>query len=238
MTRGYPATLAAKQHTGTIPIVMAGSGDPAAGSGVLVSLAGPGGNVTGLSTSAPPELGGKRLQLLRDVVPGLSRVGVLWASGDLHPLLTMRETEKVARAMGIQLASLELRRPENLAQAFEAALLGRPIDALIAVEDYITVAHRTEIVDFVATSKLPAVYGLRDFVDAGASSRMEPTAGICFVAPPATWTGFQRNEAWRFARRAAYEVRAGHQHDDGQSSGPHDPGLRARARGPGHPVAR
>jgi putative ABC transport system substrate-binding protein len=167
MTRGYAAALAAKQHTGTIPIVMAGSGDPAAGSGVLVSLAGPGGNVTGLSASAPPELGGKRLQLLREVVPGLSRVGVLWASGDLHPLLTMRETEKVARATGIQLASLELRRPENLAQAFETALLGLPIDALIVVEDYITVTHRTEIVDFVATSRLPAIYGLRDFVDAG-----------------------------------------------------------------------
>jgi putative ABC transport system substrate-binding protein len=100
-------------------------------------------------------------------VPRLSRVGVLWASGDLHPLLTMRETEKVARAMGIQLESLELRRPENLAQAFETALLGRPIDAVIAVEDYITVTHRTEIVDFVARSRLPAIYGLRDFVDAG-----------------------------------------------------------------------
>lgn len=167
IARGYPAAVAATQYTRSIPIVMVASGDPAAGSGILTSLARKGGNVTGLHAYAPPEVGGQRLRLLKEVVPGLSRVGVLWASGDLHVLQVVRDTETVARALGVQIASLQVWRPENLEQAFETALLGRHIDALITVEDYITVTNRAKIVEFATTSRLPAIYGLREFVDTG-----------------------------------------------------------------------
>jgi putative tryptophan/tyrosine transport system substrate-binding protein len=168
VTRGTPAALSAKQATGTIPIVMASSGEPAA-EGVVASLARPGGNVTGLHIMAPAELGGKRLQLLKEVVPSISRVGILWNSADIQSPLIVRDTERVARAMGLQLKSLEMQRPRGdkaFGQAFEAALMVQ-VDALIAVEDYLTLNDRARIVEFAAMSRLPALYGLREFVDAG-----------------------------------------------------------------------
>ena len=165
VTRGEPAALAAKHATGTIPIVMATSGEPAI-TGIVASLARPGGNITGFHMMGPPDLGGKRLQLLREALPRLSRVGIFWNPADLQPPLLMRDTERVARAMGIQVKGLEVQRREAFEQAFEAALFAR-IDAFIAVEDYLTINDRERIVDFAAASRLPAIYGLREFVDAG-----------------------------------------------------------------------
>ena len=165
VTRGTPATLTAKQATQTIPIVMASSGDPVL-EGIVASLARPGGNVTGLHIMAPPELGGKRLQLLKEAVPGSSRIGVLWNPGDLHAPLIVRDTERAARVMGVQLKSLEMQRSEPFEQVFETALFGQ-VDALIAVEDQLTFTYRTRILEFTAMSRLPAIYGLREFVDAG-----------------------------------------------------------------------
>ena len=171
VTRGTPAALAAKQATGTTPIVMASSGDPAA-EGIVARPARPEGNVTGFHIMVPPELGGKRLQLLRDAVPGSSRVGVLWNSSDIQSPLLVRETEKIARAMGVQLTSLELPRAwpsmpsKAFDEVFEAAMLGQ-VDALIAVEDYVMLSDRARLVGFAAMSRLPAIYGLREFVDAG-----------------------------------------------------------------------
>jgi putative ABC transport system substrate-binding protein len=167
VTRGTPAALSAKQATGTIPIVMATSGEPAA-EGIVASLARPGGNVTGLHVMAPAELGGRRLQLLKEVVPGAARVGIIW-NLDMQTPLIVRETERVARVMGVQLKSFELQKREGLAmfdQAFEAALMGQ-VDAFIAVEDYVTFTFGTRILDFAAMSRLPGIYGLREFVDAG-----------------------------------------------------------------------
>jgi putative ABC transport system substrate-binding protein len=165
VTRGTPAALAARQATRTIPIVMASSGDPAA-EGIVASLARPGGNVTGLHTMAPPELGGRRLQLLEETVPGLSRVGVLWNPGNHYGPLLVRDMEKVAPAMGVQLRRFEVRGPWDFERTFEAAALGQ-IDALITVEDPVIFAYRTRIVDFAAMSRLPAIHGSREFVDAG-----------------------------------------------------------------------
>ena len=164
VSAGTPGPTAAKHVTRTIPIVMVAAGDPVA-SGLVASLARPGGNVTGLSIMAP-ELGGKRLQLLKEVVPGLLRVGVLWNSQSLYARLVVREIEMAARAIGVQLESLEVRVPEDFEKAFEDALL-RQVGALITVEDSLTVTHRTWIVDFAAKSRLPAIYGFREFVDAG-----------------------------------------------------------------------
>lgn len=168
VTRGTPAALSAKQVTATIPIVMATSGEPAA-EGIVASLARPGGNVTGFYMVAPAELGGRRLRLLKEAVPAASRVGILWNSGDLQSPLIVRDTERVARAMGLSLTSFEAPRPRGDAgfgQAFEAVLMAQ-VDALIAVEDQLTFDGRARIVEFAAMSRLPVIYGLREFVDAG-----------------------------------------------------------------------
>jgi ABC-type uncharacterized transport system substrate-binding protein len=171
VTRGTPAALGAKRATLTIPIVMASSGDPVA-EGIVSRQARPEGNVTGFHVMAPPELGGERLRLLKEALPGASRVVILWNSVDIQSPLIVRATERVARVMGVQLRSLEMQRswPSRASNAFdhafEEALLGQ-VDALIAVEDYVTLADRTLIVSFAAMSRLPAVYGLREFVDAG-----------------------------------------------------------------------
>ncbi len=165
VTSETSAALGAKHVTATIPIVMASSGDPVF-YGLVASLARPGGNVTGVHSTAPPELAGKRLQLLREVVPGVSRVGVLLDSGDAYALLMMKEIERVAQVIGVQLHSVKTQRPEEFERAFEAALLDR-VDALITVEGVQTVMDRTRIVNFAAMSRLPAIYGLREFVDAG-----------------------------------------------------------------------
>jgi ABC-type uncharacterized transport system substrate-binding protein len=168
LTRGTPAALSAKQATRTIPIVMASSGEPVI-EGIVASLDRPGGNVTGLYAMPPVALGGQRLQLLKEAIPRSSRVGILWNTADLLPPLIMRDTERVARAMGLSLKSLEVHGPRGddmFGPAFEAALMAQ-VDALIVVEDPFTVADRARIVDFAAMSRLPAMYGLREFVDAG-----------------------------------------------------------------------
>ncbi len=164
VAQGTPGPLAAKQATRTIPIVMAAAGDPV-GAGLVASLARPGGNVTGLSLQVP-ELGGKRLQLLQEVVPGVSRVAVLWNAANPYPALVVRETELAARTLGVQLQSLEVRGPDDFETAFQAATRGHA-GALITVDDPLTVNQRARIVDFAGKSRLPAMYGVREFVDAG-----------------------------------------------------------------------
>jgi putative ABC transport system substrate-binding protein len=165
VTSGVPAALAAKRATRAIPIVMASSDDPVA-AGIVASLTRPGANVTGLHAMAPPELGGRRLRLLNELLPGLSRVGVLWNSRNVYAPLLVSDTEKVARAMGVQLRSLKVHSPSDLDRVFEAALLDQ-VEAVIAVEDHLTLTQRARIVDFAALARLPTVYGLREFVEAG-----------------------------------------------------------------------
>jgi putative ABC transport system substrate-binding protein len=159
-----PGALAAKQATTTIPIVMTNAGDPV-GSSLVASLARPGGNVTGMSM-LNIELGGKRVELLREVVPELSRVFVLWNPGNHGNALIINNTETIAGALGIRIRSLEVRAARDLENAFGAIAKGRG-NALDVVEDPITVDHRNEIANFSARSRLPAIYGLSQFVDAG-----------------------------------------------------------------------
>jgi putative ABC transport system substrate-binding protein len=165
VTNGDEAASAARRATRTTPIVMASSLDPV-GAGVVASLARPGGNVTGFHFWASPKLGGQRLQLLKELVPSLSRVALLWNSGNIYSHLVVRETETAASASGVQLQRLDVNRPWDFERAFEAAMLGQ-VDALIPIDDYLTVTDRARIVDFAATGRLPAIYGLREFVDAG-----------------------------------------------------------------------
>jgi putative ABC transport system substrate-binding protein len=165
VTRGTQAALAAKEATATIPIVMATSWGPTV-SGLVASHARPGSNITGFHVMAPPELGGMRLELLREAVPGVSRIGILWNPSDLYSPPFVKDTARLAAAKGVALKSLEVQRPEGFDQAFEAALLAQ-IEALIVVEDFLMVVDRARIVTFAAMSRLPAIYGIREFVDDG-----------------------------------------------------------------------
>jgi putative ABC transport system substrate-binding protein len=161
---GTLAPLAAKQATATIPIVMAPAGDPVS-SGLVPSLARPGGNVTGLSLMAP-DLGGKRLELLKELLPGISRVAILWNAANPYAADVFRETERAARILRIALQSLEVRNPDDFDIVFEAAKVQHP-EGLITVEDPLTGDFRKQIVDFAARSWLPAIHGIREFVEAG-----------------------------------------------------------------------
>jgi len=161
---GTLAPLAAKRATATIPIVMLAAGDPL-GSGLVASLARPGGNVTGMSLMAP-DLGGKRLELLKEVLPRVSRVAVLWNAANPYSAIVFKETQAGAVILGIEVQSVEVRNPDDFDGAFELTKRLRP-DALIVVEDPLTISNGTRVINFVATHQLPALYGVREFVDLG-----------------------------------------------------------------------
>ena len=155
---------AAKDATRTIPIVMAASGDPV-GLGLVASLARPGANVTGPSMMNT-EISGKRMQLLKEAVPALARVAVL--SNSVNPIHTLfwRQTEPAARDLGLELLPVEARVPEDFEAAFAAATQGKA-EALIVFDDALTFNYRTRIVALAAASRLPALYGYREFPDEG-----------------------------------------------------------------------
>jgi putative ABC transport system substrate-binding protein len=161
---GTLAPLALQRATSTIPIVMNSAGDPL-GSGLVASLARPGGNVTGLSLMAP-DLGGKRLELLIETLPQVSRVGILWNAANPYSALVFKETQNGGKQLRIQLQSIEVRSPDDFDSALSTAGQQRA-DALITVEDPLTLLHRKRIVDFAATNHLPAIYGLKEFTEAG-----------------------------------------------------------------------
>jgi putative tryptophan/tyrosine transport system substrate-binding protein len=161
---GTLAPVAAKQATATIPIVMTSAGDPL-GTKLVASLARPGGNVTGLSLMSP-DLGGKRVELLKEIVPGLERVAVIWNAANPYPALVFRETKNAAQQLKIEVQSLEVRMPDDIDNALEAGVL-KKADALITVEDPLTQSCRKQIADFAVMHRLPAMSGLRDYVDAG-----------------------------------------------------------------------
>jgi putative ABC transport system substrate-binding protein len=171
---GTLAPLAAKQATSTIPIVMTSAGDPL-GSGLIESLARPGRNVTGLSLMAP-DLGGKRLELLRQIVPGLARVAVVWNAANPYPGLVLKQTENAAQRLKIEVQSLEVRVPDDVSSALEAAVRNKA-DGLISVEDPLTQSQRKMIADFAINNRLPAMSGVRDFVDAGGLLSYGPDLG-------------------------------------------------------------
>ena len=161
VTAGTTVTRAAKQATGTIPIVMAAIGDPVA-AGLVASLAHPGGNITGLSILGP-ELAGKRLQLLKELLPGLSRVAVLSTLGNPHNALEFQWVRVAAQALGVELELLELRDPDELESAVNRV---RP-DALVTLSDPALFDHRSRVVNLAAAGRLPAIYEHREYVAAG-----------------------------------------------------------------------
>ena len=164
VTRGTPAVLAAKNVTSTLPVVMAASGEPL-DVGVIAGLAHPGGNVTGLSAfTTESEL--KRLELLRELVPRLTRLAALYNMSNPVSSARWEAIRTAERALGIEARLLDVRAPEDLESSFELALRQRA-DAVIVGNDGLIQANRQSVVSLAARHKLPAVYAFRDIVDDG-----------------------------------------------------------------------
>jgi putative tryptophan/tyrosine transport system substrate-binding protein len=171
---GDIAIAAVKQQTRTIPIVMAVSTDPL-GTGLVASLARPGGNVSGLSMSSP-ELSGKRLELLKEVVSRLARVAFLWNPEVRGAVLDYNQTEGAARTLGLRLQSVEAARAEDLDRAFSAITEQRAQALVVASPNPVTLSNRGRIASFAQRNRLPSMYANRDYVDAGGLMSYGPSA--------------------------------------------------------------
>ena len=158
------AAPAVKQVTSVIPIVFAVGIDPV-GSGLVASLSEPGGNVTGLSIQAN-DLAGKRLELLREVIPQLRRIAIMFNVGNAQPVLEMGEAQAAARMIGLEVAPLVIQKAEDIAPAFQT--LKNRADALYVAVDQLMVANRTTIIASALTARLPTIFSTSDFVKAGA----------------------------------------------------------------------
>jgi len=164
MMGSTPAALAAKHATTTIPIVMVAMGDPV-GSGLVASLARPGGNITG-SSGLQPEVVGKQLEFLKAVLPTVSRVAVLWNPANPVAALMVREADVAAQALGVQLHLLAARGPDAFDSAF-AAMTSAHAGALLILADPMFLQHRRRLAALAATSRLPTIHNVRAFVEAG-----------------------------------------------------------------------
>ncbi len=163
LTHNTPPTLAAKRATAQIPIVFATAGDPV-GSGIVASLARPGGNVTGQSSQAP-DTAGKKLELLRELVPDLHRLAILADVGNPFAALDAEEFRKAARALGLEVVTFEIRAASDIDRAFEA-LKGRA-QAIYAVPVPLLFVNRVRINNLALAARLPTLHGVREYVEAG-----------------------------------------------------------------------
>ena len=164
VTAGGGSTRAAKKATVTIPIVMTYDNDPV-GNGFVASLARPGGNITGLSTLSP-EISGKQLELLKEIIPRLSRVADFGTSTNPGNAQSLKEIELAAGAFKVQLQYLDVLDPKDIATAFRAASKGRA-DAVLVLTSGSINSQRTQVIDLAVKSRLPAIYFWSDFVEAG-----------------------------------------------------------------------
>jgi putative ABC transport system substrate-binding protein len=163
VTVGTPPTLAAKQATTVIPIVFAAASDPV-GTGLVTSLARPGGNITGLANQIS-DTGGKKLELLREAVPGLHRLAIMANVDNPASVLDMAEAQATAHALGLEVTASEIRRAEDISPAFDA-LKGRA-DALYVCVDPLVNTQRIRINTLALAVRLPTMHGLREYVEAG-----------------------------------------------------------------------
>jgi ABC-type uncharacterized transport system substrate-binding protein len=163
VTHSAAPVVAAKQATSVIPIVFGVAADPVGG-GLVASLARPGGNVTGLSSQFT-DLAGKRVELLREIVPGLRRLAIMANAGYPASVLEMAEVQATARTLGLEVATLEIRRAEDIAPAFDA-LKGRA-DALYVCGDPLVTTNRVRINTLALAARLPMMHGIREYVEAG-----------------------------------------------------------------------
>ncbi|MGA7790727.1 MAG: ABC transporter substrate-binding protein [Xanthobacteraceae bacterium] len=155
VTITYPAALAAKVSAKEVPVVITGAGDPVA-TGLVDGLARPGGNLTGV-TELSTDLSAKRLEILRDAVPGLKRVAMLWNAADLGMTLRYHAAESAARDLGLSVQALGVREPDDFDNAFAAMTQERP-DAILMVSDALTVLNRKRVVEFAKANRLPTIF--------------------------------------------------------------------------------
>jgi putative ABC transport system substrate-binding protein len=177
VTAGPNSTRAVKEATATIPIVMGLDTDPV-GSGVVASLARPGGNITGLS-SLQPELSGKRLELLKEIVPRLSRVAVFGTSVNPGNAQALRETELAAGAFGVKLQYLDVLSPKDIETVFRSASKGR-VDAVLLLASPVYISHRKQLADLAVKSRLPAIYNRPEYVEDGGLMAYSPSVDDMF----------------------------------------------------------
>ena len=173
VTGSDPAPTAARNATRTLPIVMSGAGDPVA-SGLVTSLARPGGNVTGLTWDVSPDVAGKMLELLKDTKPGLSNVAVLWnrdAGNWVSPYLSVLRS--TAPTLGLALHPIEVRRPEEIAPAF-AELTRRSVQAVYVMWNQVTYTHRTRVGELARAHRLLTIVDERQSVEAGGLMSYSP----------------------------------------------------------------
>jgi putative tryptophan/tyrosine transport system substrate-binding protein len=164
VTSGPIGTRTAKEATATLPIVMAYDNDPV-GSGFVASLARPGGNITGLSTHYP-EITGKQLELLKEIVPKMSHLAVLGDSSEPFTAQSLKETERTAKAFGVQLQYLDVKDPKDVKGALEDARKSRA-DAAVVLASAIFISQRSQLAELAVKNRLPAVYQASEYVEAG-----------------------------------------------------------------------
>jgi putative ABC transport system substrate-binding protein len=172
-----PPSLAAKQATAVIPIVFAAATDPI-GTGLVASLARPGGNVTGLATQMSDTIG-KKLEFLREVVPDLRRLAIMANAGNPGSMLDMSEAEATARRLGLEVTTSEIRRAEDIAPAFEA--FRNRVDALYLCPDPLMNTNRTRINILAVGARLPTMHGHREYVEAGGLMSYGPNLASQFL---------------------------------------------------------
>ena len=173
MTRGYPSAVAAKARAPAIPIVVSGSGDPVA-TQLVASLARPGGNVTGVSEIAA-DLSAKRLQILKEAIPGLRKVAVLWNADDLAMTLRYNSAREEATKLGVAIQPLGVHAPNDFTVAFAAMEREKP-DAIMMLTDALTILNRQRVVDFAAEHKVPAIFETDSLVREGGLMSYGPDA--------------------------------------------------------------
>ena len=174
VTAGTPATLALKKMTASVPVVMIAVGDPV-GTGIVESLRHPGGNITGL-TSIAPELEGKRLELLREVIPGIAHIGVLWNSASPLQVVQERRASAAAKALGIRVLSVGAWSEDGIDNSLAMIRNERP-QALLVLADRLFLHHRKRIMGFAAQQRLPGVFAYRELVEEGGLMSFGPSYG-------------------------------------------------------------
>jgi putative ABC transport system substrate-binding protein len=174
VTAGTPATLAVKNATTSIPLVMIAVGDPIS-TGIVPSLKHPGGNITGL-TSIAPELEAKRLELLREVFPRLSHIALLWNPSNAYQVFSENEVRALALVLGLKMLSLRARNRDEIEQAFASVIRERP-DALLVLADRLFLHNRVRIMEFALEQRLLGVHAYRELVEAGGLMSYGPSYG-------------------------------------------------------------
>jgi putative tryptophan/tyrosine transport system substrate-binding protein len=175
VTAGTPASLAVKNAGSSIPLVMVAVGDPI-GTGLVASLARPGGNATGL-TSIAPELEGKRLELIKEVVPTVTRLAVFWNPANAYQLEDEQQVQAAAAALHVPVLSLPVRTVEELDSAFAKTLAERA-DAVLVLADRVFLHNRQRVAGFVVEHRLPAMNAYRELVEAGALMSFGPSYAV------------------------------------------------------------